>query len=55
VVSDRKEAIRKALEWQEKDEVLMILGKGDESYQEINGKKIPFSDKDTVLKNLQKL
>ncbi len=51
---DRKEAIKKALKWQKEGEVLMILGKGDEEYQEIKGEKIPFSDKEFVLENLQK-
>lgn len=47
-VIDRREAIREAIESVEGNEIVMILGKGDERYQEINGKKIPFSDREVV-------
>jgi len=30
------------------DEVLMVLGKGDEEYQEINGVKHPYDDRVVV-------
>ncbi len=53
VISDREKALEEAVKWQEKDEVLLILGKGDETYQEINGKKIPFDDRE-IIKNLIK-
>ena len=42
--SDRKKAIALALSLVKKDEIIAILGKGDEDYQEINGVKHPFSD-----------
>ncbi len=48
IVENRKEAIFRALEELEEGEVLMILGKGDESYQEIGGEKIPFDDRETT-------
>ncbi len=48
IVPDRKKAINLALKQLQKDEVLFILGKGDEEYQDINGEKIPFSDEDIV-------
>lgn len=41
----RKLAIQTALENLEDDEVLLILGKGDEDYQEYKGKKYPFDDR----------
>ena len=50
VEPDRKKALLKALKWQEKDEVLLILGKGDETYQEIKGQKYPFDDR-VIIKN----
>jgi len=37
-----------ALEALEHDEVLLILGKGDETYQEIKGVKHPFDDRAVV-------
>ena len=45
---DRKLAIKMALDAQEEGEVLLILGKGDEDYQEIAGLKYPFDDREVV-------
>ncbi|MBX2079174.1 UDP-N-acetylmuramoyl-L-alanyl-D-glutamate--2,6-diaminopimelate ligase [Campylobacter peloridis] len=50
---DRKEAIKMALRLKTKDEFVVILGKGDETYQEIKGVKYPFNDKEVVLKILK--
>lgn len=46
---NRKEAIYQALDAREGDEIVVILGKGDEEYQIIYDKKIPLNDKDIVL------
>jgi UDP-N-acetylmuramoyl-L-alanyl-D-glutamate--2,6-diaminopimelate ligase len=43
---DRKLAIKMAIESQKEDEVLLILGKGDEDYQEIKGVKHHFDDRE---------
>ncbi|NPA73108.1 MAG: UDP-N-acetylmuramoyl-L-alanyl-D-glutamate--2,6-diaminopimelate ligase [Epsilonproteobacteria bacterium] len=48
IIPDRKKAIKIALENMDKDEVLFVLGKGDEEYQEIKGERLPFSDEDTI-------
>lgn len=48
--SDRKKAIFQALQMAKNGEIVVILGKGDEDYQEICGKKHHFSDKECVLK-----
>ena len=45
---DRRLAIKMALDALEKDEVLLILGKGDEDYQEIKGVKHHFDDREVV-------
>ena len=45
---DRKLAIKLALDALEPNEVLLILGKGDEEYQEIKGVKHPFDDRKVV-------
>lgn len=45
IESDRSKAISLALSELKTDEVLLILGKGDETYQIIGENKIPFSDK----------
>lgn len=51
---NRKEAIRKAIEMADENSVVLLLGKGDESTQTIYDKKFPFSDKEEVLKVLNK-
>lgn len=43
-ISDRKEAIKTAIKIAEKGDILLIAGKGHETYQEINGKRYPFDD-----------
>jgi len=45
---DRAFAIQEALKELEEDEVLMILGKGDENTMEIKGEKIHFDDREIV-------
>lgn len=47
-ISDRKEAIKAAVAQSGKGDIILIAGKGHENYQEINGIKYPFDDKDTV-------
>ena len=48
VYLDREIAIQKAIENLHEDERLLILGKGDESTQEVQGKFYPMSDKEIV-------
>jgi len=52
---DRRLAIKLALDALQENEVLLILGKGDEDYQEIKGVKHPFDDREVVreLLNIQ--
>jgi len=52
---DRRLAIKLALEALEENEILLILGKGDEDYQEIKGVKHSFDDRAVVraLLNIQ--
>jgi len=45
---DRRLAIKMALDTLGENEVLLILGKGDEDYQEIKGVKHPFDDREVV-------
>lgn len=44
IVVDRKEAINKAISIAEKDDMVLILGKGNETYQKLKDKKIYFND-----------
>jgi len=45
---DRAFAIQEALKELEENEVLMVLGKGDENTMEIKGEKIHFDDREIV-------
>ncbi|MDD2566858.1 MAG: UDP-N-acetylmuramoyl-L-alanyl-D-glutamate--2,6-diaminopimelate ligase [Thiovulaceae bacterium] len=45
---NRRKAIEAALKEQKEDEVVVILGKGDENYQIIYDQKFPFDDRETV-------
>ena len=44
VILDRKEAIHKGVQLLKENEVLLVLGKGHEKFQEINNEFIPFDD-----------
>ena len=48
VVLDRKEAIREAIKMASRIDAVVIAGKGHEMYQEINGEKIPFDEREIV-------
>jgi len=43
-IVDRKEAIKTAINIANKNDVILVAGKGHEKYQEIEGKKNPFDD-----------
>ncbi len=51
---NRKEAIKKAIAMADENSVVLVLGKGDESTQTIYDKKFAFSDKEEILKILNK-
>ena len=44
-VSDRRAAIRAAVQMAGPDDIVLVAGKGHENYQEIRGVKAPFDDK----------
>tara|TARA_Y100000768_G_scaffold134468_1_gene100172 strand:- start:8463 stop:9923 length:1461 start_codon:yes stop_codon:yes gene_type:complete len=52
IIEDRQDALKSALKYLNKKNILVILGKGHETFMEVQGKKIPFNDKDCVLKIL---
>ena len=47
-IVDRKEAIKTAISLAGPEDIVLIAGKGHEKYQEINGVRNHFDDKDTV-------
>ncbi|MEE9437545.1 MAG: UDP-N-acetylmuramoyl-L-alanyl-D-glutamate--2,6-diaminopimelate ligase [Saprospiraceae bacterium] len=44
-IRDRKNAINTAVKLAEKNDIILVAGKGHEKYQDINGVKTPFDDK----------
>lgn len=52
VIENRKEAIRYALEIARKDDVILLAGKGHETYQIIGNEVLPFNEKEIVLELL---
>lgn len=55
VICDRKQAIEAAIKMATKRDIVVISGKGHESYMEINGKKYPYSEKETVIEITERL
>ena len=47
-ITDRKEAIKTACAFAQKGDVIVVAGKGHENYQEINGVKHHFDDKEII-------
>lgn len=47
-ITDRKEAIKTALKMAEKNDIILVAGKGHETYQEIKGVKHHFDDMETI-------
>jgi UDP-N-acetylmuramoyl-L-alanyl-D-glutamate--2,6-diaminopimelate ligase len=48
VIEDRKEAIRTACNLARKDDIILVAGKGHETYQEINGVREHFDDREIL-------
>lgn len=48
IVIDRENAIKKAVKIANKDDIILLAGKGHEQYQIIGEEKIPFSEKDII-------
>jgi len=45
IVPERRQAIETAINLAQKDDIILIAGKGHEDYQIIGTKKTPFDDK----------
>ena len=54
VCLDRSEAIKKALDMIEKNDIVLLLGKGHEDYQIIGHTKIHLDDSEEILKYIEK-
>jgi UDP-N-acetylmuramoyl-L-alanyl-D-glutamate--2,6-diaminopimelate ligase len=55
IIEDRREAIKTAGVMANKGDIILIAGKGHETYQEIKGVKYPFDDKEVVQEMLKML
>ena len=55
IIPDRKEAIEAIIKLAQPGDVVLLAGKGDENYQEIQGVKHAFSDREVALKILAEL
>lgn len=47
-ITDRKEAIRAACHLAQAGDIVLVAGKGHEKYQEINGQRLDFDDKEVL-------
>jgi UDP-N-acetylmuramoyl-L-alanyl-D-glutamate--2,6-diaminopimelate ligase len=54
IIENRRDAIKHALEIAKKDDIVILAGKGHETYQEINGVRSDFDEKIIVSKLLKK-
>ena len=55
VIPDREEAVSYALSHAEKGDMIVLLGKGHEEYQEIDGVKHHYSEREAVVKGMKKV
>lgn len=55
VIPDRKEAIRYSIVNAKEGDVILILGKGHEVYQEVKGERIPFDERVIIREILDEL
>lgn len=55
VIPDRREAIAWAVQNARKDDIIVLMGKGQETYQEIGGQKIHLDEREEVAKALNAL
>ena len=49
IITDRTDAVRKAVRMAKDGDIVLFAGKGHETYQLIKGKKVPFSERDIIL------
>ncbi len=54
-ISDRREAIRTAVRLAQPGEVILVAGKGHETYQEIKGQKLPFDDRELLMQSFDEI
>ncbi len=55
IIADREEAVRYAVREAKKGDIVLFAGKGHENYQLIDGERVPFSEKETILDEADKI
>ena len=55
VIEDRRKAIRYAMDIAKKDDIIVLAGKGHETYQEINGVKYHLDEREEVAAHLTEM
>jgi UDP-N-acetylmuramoyl-L-alanyl-D-glutamate--2,6-diaminopimelate ligase len=54
-IADRKEAIKTACMLSNAGDIILVAGKGHETYQEIKGVKYPFDDREVLMDSFKML
>ena len=54
-IVDRKEAIKKAISMEGKNDIVIIAGKGHEMYQEVNGENLPFDEREIIKEIIEEI
>ncbi len=54
-ITDRREAIKTACALAQPEDIILVAGKGHETYQEIKGVKYPFDDKEILIEAFKTL
>ena len=55
IIMDRREAIATAITTANEGDIVIVLGKGHESGQEIKGVKVPFDDREELASAIEAL
>jgi len=55
IIPERRKAIKEALRVAREGDVILLIGKGHEMYEEIEGIKYPFDEREAVFNSLNEL
>lgn len=55
IIPERRKAIKEALRIAQKGDVILLIGKGHEMYEEIEGVQYPFDEREVVFESLKEL
>lgn len=55
IMTDREQAVRKAVDMSRCGDIVLFAGKGHEDYQLIEGRKVPFSEKEIILDEISRI